>query len=95
MLRIAKVALFALALFAGAASTPAFAVKARNVAAGETMARQMLTLMDTDKNGQVSRDEWMRFMAAEFDRLDVDHSGHLTVQELKSFARPATHPGGR
>ena len=95
MFRIVKVALLTTALVAGAATTPALAVNARGVAAGETLARQMLMLMDTDKNGQVSRDEWMRFMAAEFDRLDVDHSGYLTVRELRSFARPGTHPGGR
>jgi len=27
----------------------------------------------------------MRFMEAEFDRLDVDHSGALSVRELSRF----------
>lgn len=44
--------------------------------------KQMLLLMDTDKNGKISRDEWMKFMAAEFDRLDKDKSGELDPKEL-------------
>jgi hypothetical protein len=93
MLKIAKIALVTVALVGATASTPAFAVKARNVAAGEAWARQMLTLMDTDKNGRVSKREWMRFMEAEFDRLDVDHSGELTVRELARFPAAGSHPG--
>lgn len=93
MFRTAKVALIAVALVAGAASSPAFAVSARGVAAGATWAQQMLTLMDTDKNGRVSRREWMRFMEAEFDRLDVDHNGYLTVPELARFPSTGSHPG--
>ena len=39
--------------------------------------------MDTDKNGKVSKQEWMKFMEAEFNRLDKDKSGELTPQELE------------
>jgi Ca2+-binding EF-hand superfamily protein len=42
----------------------------------------LLLLMDTDKNGRVSRQEFMKFMEAEFDRLDKDKSGDLDVKEL-------------
>jgi len=45
-------------------------------------AKQLLALMDTDKNGKISKQEWMNFMSAEFDRLDVDHSGELDPHEL-------------
>jgi hypothetical protein len=38
--------------------------------------------MDQDKNGVVSKEEFMQFMGAEFDRLDVDKSGGLTAKEL-------------
>jgi Ca2+-binding EF-hand superfamily protein len=38
--------------------------------------------MDTDKNGKISKQEYMEFMAAEFDRLDKDKSGELDVKEL-------------
>lgn len=44
--------------------------------------KQMLDLMDTDKNGKISRQEWMSFWLAEFDRLDTDKSGELDRKEL-------------
>jgi Ca2+-binding EF-hand superfamily protein len=65
--------------FAQRASVP----KAQDkIALGESEVKQLLLLMDTDKNGKISRKEFMDFMAAEFDRLDVDKSGELDVNEL-------------
>jgi hypothetical protein len=32
--------------------------------------------------GKVSKEEWMKFVGAEFDRLDTDHKGRLDVNEL-------------
>jgi len=94
MFKIAQIALVTTALVVGAASTAALAVTARGVTAGEGLAREMLKLMDTDKNGRVSRQEFMRYMEAEFDRLDVDHSGELTVQELSKLPYSyGSHPG--
>jgi hypothetical protein len=52
------------------------------VAEGELSAKQLLVLMDTDKNGKVSKQEFMVFMAAEFDRLDKNKDGELDVSEL-------------
>lgn len=46
----------------------------------------LVLLMDTDKNGKISKKEWMAFFEAEFDRLDVDKNGELDPQELK-FSR--------
>jgi Ca2+-binding EF-hand superfamily protein len=54
----------------------------RSIALGEDEVKQLLLLMDTDKNGKISRQEYMNFMAAEFDRLDTDKSGELDVKEL-------------
>jgi EF hand len=48
----------------------------------EDNVKQLLLLMDTDKNGKISKDEWMKFMSAEFDRLDKDHNGELDRNEL-------------
>jgi Ca2+-binding EF-hand superfamily protein len=44
--------------------------------------QELLLLVDTDKNGRISKQEWMKFMEAEFDRLDKDRTGELTPQEL-------------
>jgi Ca2+-binding EF-hand superfamily protein len=55
---------------------------------------QLLLLMDKDKNGKVSREEFMAFMSAEFDRLDVDHNGELDVNELKALHLSTKHTGG-
>jgi hypothetical protein len=65
----------------GAQSTP----QSRRLAAGEAEARKLVLLMDTDKNGKVSKQEFMAFMEAEFNRLDKDQSGELDVQELLQF----------
>lgn len=44
--------------------------------------KDLLALMDTNRNGKISKQEFMRFMEAEFDRLDKDKSGELDVREL-------------
>jgi len=54
----------------------------KKLAVGEAEAKQLLLLMDTDKSGKVSRQEFMAFMQAEFDRLDVNKDGELDVKEL-------------
>jgi hypothetical protein len=41
-----------------------------------------MLLIDSDKNGKISKQEWMRFMEAEFDRLDKSGSGRLNLKEL-------------
>ena len=38
---------------------------------------EILLLMDTDKSGKISKQEWMKFMEAEFDRLDRNRKGEL------------------
>ena len=52
------------------------------LAKAEPEVKQLLLLMDTDKNGKIFKQEWMTFMEAEFDRLDKDKSGELDVKEL-------------
>ena len=43
--------------------------------------KQLLLLMDTDQNGKISRQEWMKFMETEFDKLDKDKTGQLDRKE--------------
>lgn len=68
--------------------------KANTVALGEDEVKQLLALMDTDKNGKISKAEFMKFMEAEFDRLDKDKSGELDPKELtQSQVRPSKAAG--
>lgn len=50
---------------------------------GDDEVKQLLLLMDTDKDGKVSKHEWMTYMEAEFDRLDKAKNGQLDVKELR------------
>jgi hypothetical protein len=70
--------------------------KQNAVALGEDEVKQMLALMDTDKNGKISKAEFMKFMEAEFDRLDKDKSGELDAKELtQSLIRPSRGAVGK
>lgn len=54
------------------------------LALGENSVKDLILLMEPDKNGKISKQAWMRFMGEEFDRLDKDKQGELDVQELRS-----------
>ena len=90
MTKVAKIALIAMALTVASTSTPAFAFSDYAITKGEREARHLMRLMDKDQNGQISREEFMQFMAAEFDRLDRDRSGQLSGEE---FSRTGIHYG--
>lgn len=53
-----------------------------DLALGEGDARQLMLLIGPNKDGKITKKAWMKFMAAEFDRLDKDKSGSLDVKEL-------------
>ena len=42
-------------------------------------------------NSQISKQEWMKFMEAEFDRLDKDKSGDLDAKDLKEPQLRVSH----
>jgi len=67
------------AAFAQRASVPKPQDK---TALAEANAKELLLLMDTDKTGKISKQEWMKFMEAEFDRLDKNKKGELDSEEL-------------
>jgi hypothetical protein len=60
-------------------------------ALAEDEVKQLLILMDTDKNGKISKQEFMKFMEAEFDRLDKDKSGELDAKELTQSKLRVSH----
>jgi Ca2+-binding EF-hand superfamily protein len=61
------------------------------LALGENEVKQLLLLMDTDENGKISKQEWMKFMEAEFDRLDQDKKGQLDAKELEQSKLRVSH----
>ena len=68
----------------------------RTLALAEDEVKQLILLMDTNKNGKVSKKEFMDFMSAEFDRLDRDNSGELDPAELaESQIRPSRPAVGK
>lgn len=67
-------------------------VNEKKVEEGEAYARQMLLLMDRDKNGKVSRQEFMDFMAAEFEKMGKNKDCELDVKEL-TRVRLLVHAG--
>ncbi|MGA2131507.1 MAG: hypothetical protein ABSH50_04255 [Bryobacteraceae bacterium] len=82
---------------AGASLGDALAQKASapkaqdKLALGEDEVKQLLLLMDTDKNGKISKQEYMTFMEAEFERLDKDKNGELDVKELTQSKLRVSH----
>jgi Ca2+-binding EF-hand superfamily protein len=74
-------------ILAQKASTPKSQEK---VALGEEEVKRLLLLMDTDKDGKISKTEFMAYMEAEFKRLDKNNDGKLDAKELtKSKLRAA------
>jgi hypothetical protein len=79
-----------------AAAQKAAVPKPQNkLAIGEDEVKQLLPLMDTDKNGMVSRQEFIRFMEAEFERLDKNKKGELNVKELTQSNLTANRFAGK
>jgi len=52
------------------------------LALAEDHVKQVLLLMESDKQGKISKQQYMKFMEAEFERLDKGNKGELDVQEL-------------
>lgn len=42
--------------------------------------------MEKDKNGRISKQEYVNVMEAQFDRLDVNKYGELAVREIRPIA---------
>ena len=85
----------ALAVTAGMLPASAGATDSDHLDAGLPATKQLLLLMDVDKSGKVSRQEFMSFMTAEFDRLDINHDGELDLQELSAMQRKGPSGGHR
>jgi Ca2+-binding EF-hand superfamily protein len=69
------------------ASAPAAVYNGINAAANAD-ARRLLRMMDADKNGRVSKDEFLQFISRTFDRLDLNKSDQLEGNESSTTAFP-------
>jgi hypothetical protein len=79
-------------LGAALAQTKATSPKPQDsLALAEEHARELLLLIDTDKSGKISKREWMKFMEAEFDRLDKAKNRELDVKELTQSKLRVSH----
>jgi hypothetical protein len=89
--------LIAVAAFLGtAAAQKASVPRAQDrLALGEEHVKQLLLIMETDKGGIVSKQEYMKFMEAEFQRLDKSHQGQLNARELNQSTLSASHFVGK
>jgi hypothetical protein len=52
------------------------------LALGEDEVKKLLLIMEPDKKGKISKQEYMKFMEAEFERLDMEKNGELDVKKL-------------
>jgi hypothetical protein len=79
---------------AAARSLVPAALAAPRLDSGLKQTMQLLVLMETDPSGKVSKAEFMKFMEAEFDKLDVNKDGELDVKELSQshyYVHGGTH----
>jgi 5S rRNA maturation endonuclease (ribonuclease M5) len=65
------------------------------LALGEDDVKHLLLLMDADNKGMVSKQEFMKYMEAEFERLDKNKIGELNVKELTRSSLSASHYLGK
>jgi hypothetical protein len=65
------------------------------LAMGEDGVRQLVGLMATDKKGMVSKQDFMKFMEAESERLDKKKSGELNAKELTQSNLSLNHFVGK
>jgi len=83
----------AVAVLAAAAgvSSSAVAAEAAKGGVGATYTKALITKMDVNRDGKVTKAEFLKFVEAEFDYLDKDKSGQLETSEVMNkeyFSRP-------
>ena len=83
-------------LLGTAAAQKASVPKPQNaLALGEEQIRQLLPVIDANHHGKVSKQQYMKFMEAEFERLDKSKTGELNVKELSATTVATNHHVGK
>jgi hypothetical protein len=75
-------------LAVGIISTSTIAQSKKATATRDAQARQLLRAMDKDKDGTVSKQEYLDFMSGTYNRLDVKKNGQLKEEELRRLTSP-------
>jgi Ca2+-binding EF-hand superfamily protein len=55
--------------------------------ANSSAAKLSLAALDTDHDGTVSKQEFLAYMEAQFDKADTDHDGTLDRSELEQLRK--------
>ncbi len=94
--QIQSIAAIAVLAAASSLSTSVFAAEAGKSAVGTPASNRytqaLITKMDVNRDGKVTKAEFMKFVESEFDFLDKDKSGQLDTSEIMNkeyFSRPA------
>jgi hypothetical protein len=89
-------ALLAVAAVVGTAAQKDSTPKPQNkLAMAEDHVKQLLLLMESDKQGKISKQQFMKFMEAEFERLDTTKKGELDVKQLTTATVTAKNYVGK
>jgi hypothetical protein len=92
---ITTVLLVFAAVIATAAQRQSVPKPQNKIVMGEDQVKKLLPLMEADKQGHVSKQEYMKFMEAEFDHLDTSKKGELDVKQLTSSTVSAKNYVGK
>ncbi|WP_405576749.1 EF-hand domain-containing protein [Winogradskyella sp. Asnod2-B02-A] len=61
---------------------------------GQPSVTQLLSEMDSNKDGKLSKDEVKGPLANDFSKIDTDKDGFLSEEELKNAPKPDRQGGG-
>ena len=73
----------------GKLSLGEYKVSAPSVSVDEEKLTQLQSVLDADKDGKITREEFGRPTLAFFDKLDADKNGTVTAEERRRAAAPA------
>ena len=71
--------------FVAEATRDLFVEFKEQLAAGESQEQRLLFLLDKNGDGRITKEEFLKYMDAEFDRLDANKDGVLDADELKQL----------
>ena len=80
--------LVGVSLAVGVISASAIAQSKNTKGATQNVSHRLLRAMDKDKDGTVSKQEYLDFMSGTYNRLDVKKNGQLKEEELRRLTSP-------